>query len=137
MNKDLLENNEYTMCFACGKDNAHGLHMKFDINEERCLAYFTPQPEHQSYFGRMHGGLVAVLLDEITGNYLYCKEGIPAVTAKMEIRYRKPLVIGEEVICTGWEERRRGKMVIMRGKIENHQGVVLAESVSSMMVTEI
>lgn len=136
MNTDLLENNEYTWCFACGKDNPKGLKMKFELDEDKCLAYFTPRQEHQSYNGRMHGGLVAVLLDEVTGNYLFCKEGKPAYTAKINIRYRKPLVIGEEVICIGRELARKGRLVEMQGQIIKKDGTVLAESVSKMMLEE-
>lgn len=136
MDKNLLENNEYTWCFACGKDNEHGLHMRFEVTDEYCKAYFTPRKEHQSYNGRMHGGLVCVLLDEVTGNYLFCKEEKPAYTAKMEIRYRQPLRIDEEVICTGWEKRRKGNMVEMLGKIERLDGTVLAESISKMMIKD-
>ena len=110
--------------------------MRFELNDECCKAYFTPRKEHQSYTGRMHGGLVCVLLDEVTGNYLYCKEGKPAYTAKMEIRYRQPLRIDEEVICTGWEKRRKGNMVEMLGKIERLDGTVLAESTSKMMIKD-
>ena len=84
MDRTLLDNNEYSWCFACGKENEHGLHMRFEIDDDKCTAYFTPRREHQSYTGRMHGGLVAVLLDEVTGNYLYCKEGKPSYTAKIE-----------------------------------------------------
>ncbi len=136
MNKELLNNNEYSWCFACGRDNESGLHMKFELTEEECRAYFTPQKQHQSYTGRMHGGLVAVLLDEVTGNYLYCKEGKPTYTAKIEIRYRQPLLIGEEVICTGRELSRRGRMVEMQGIITRKDGTILAESLSKMMIKE-
>lgn len=136
MDVHLLENNEYSWCFACGRDNASGLHMEFAIDEEKCTARFTPQKQHQSYTGRMHGGLVAVLLDEVTGNYLYCKEGKPSYTAKIEIRYRQPLKIGEEVLCIGRELRRRGRMVEMEGQIIGPDGTVLAESLSRMMIKE-
>ena len=91
MDKTILENNAYSWCFACGKDNPTGLHMRFELDDDKCTAYFTPRREHQSYPGRMHGGLVAVLLDEVTGNYLFAKEGKPSYTAKIEIRYRQPL----------------------------------------------
>lgn len=136
MDKSLLDNNEYSWCFACGKDNPMGLHMRFELDDEKCTAYYTPRREHQSYTGRMHGGLVAVLLDEVTGNYLYCKEGIPAYTARIEIRYRQPLTIGEEVICIGRELRRKGRMVEMQGIIQKKDGTILAESVSKMMLKE-
>ena len=38
-----------------------------------------PRQEHQSYDGRMHGGLISVLLDEIMGHYLLRtqKENLP------------------------------------------------------------
>lgn len=136
MNKNILDNNEYSWCFACGKDNPHGLHMNFIIDDEKCTARFTPQVEHQSYMGRMHGGLVAVLLDEVTGNYLYSKEEKPCYTAKIDIRYRKPLVIGEEVLCIGRELKRKGRMVEMQGKICALDGTILAESLSKMMIGE-
>ena len=77
-----------------------------------------------------------MLLDEVTGNYLFCKEGKPAYTAKMEIRYRQPLVIGEEVICIGREIRRKGRMVEMQGSICKQDGTILAESLSKMMIEE-
>lgn len=136
MNRDILKNNPYTMCFACGKDNDMGLRMRFEIEEDCIRARFTPKPQHQSYSGRVHGGIVAVLLDEVTGNYLYCKEGVPAYTARMEIRYRAPLLIGEEVICEGRELKRRGRMVEMLGTVRKADGTVLAESFSRMMLEE-
>lgn len=136
MDKSLLNNNEYSWCFACGKDNPSGLHMRFEIDDDKCTAYFTPRREHQSYPGRMHGGLVAVLLDEVTGNYLFAKEGKPSYTAKIEIRYRQPLAIGEEVVCTGRELKRKGRMVEMQGTICKKDGTLLAECLSKMMIVD-
>ena len=65
------EPKEYTWCFACGKANPIGLKLEFERNDEECSATFIPQREHQSYDGRMHGGLISTLLDEVMGNYLY------------------------------------------------------------------
>ena len=31
MDRTLLDNNEYSWCFACGKENEHGLHMRFEM----------------------------------------------------------------------------------------------------------
>lgn len=136
MDKTILENNAYSWCFVCGKDNPTGLHMRFELDDDKCTAYFTPRREHQSYPGRMHGGLVAVLLDEVTGNYLFAKEGKPSYTAKIEIRYRQPLAIGEEVVCTGRELRRKGRLVEMQGTICKKDGTLLAECLSKMMIVD-
>ena len=85
-----------TLCFGCGKDNPIGLHMHFKVDEEGCYASFVPQPVHQSYDGRMHGGLISTLLDETMGNYPYLYEHRVAYTARLEVRFRQPVLIGEK-----------------------------------------
>ena len=123
----------YNMCFACGEANPIGLHLHFFLIPDGCMAFFTPLPEHQSYNGRMHGGLITVLLDEIMGNYLFCKEGTPAYTARIDLRFRKPVRIGSTIKCVGREIKRKGRLVIMEGKIFNEDGTIAAEAESHMM----
>lgn len=100
------------------------------------MAYFTPRQEHQSYDGRMHGGLISVLLDEIMGHYLFVTEGKPAYTAKMELRYRQPVMIGETVKCVGRRLKQKGRLVEMQGQIITKDGIVAAEAVAKMMLEE-
>ena len=51
---------------AIGPDGAIGLHLAFTGDEGRCVVRFRPKPEHQGYPGRLHGGLIRTLLDELT-----------------------------------------------------------------------
>ena len=67
---------------------------------------------------------------------LFAKEGKPSYTAKIEIRYRQPLAIGEEVVCTGRELRRKGRLVEMQGTICKKDGTLLAECLSKMMIVD-
>ncbi len=127
---------EYTWCFACGKDNPIGFKLEFQEENDTCVAYFTPKKEHQSYDGRMHGGLISVLLDEIMGHYLFVLEGKPAYTAKMEVRFREPVFIGEEIKCVGKLLKRKGRLVEMQGEIINKNNKVVAEAVAKMMLAE-
>ena len=113
-----------------------GLKMTFKMDEKECVSYFTPKEEHQSYNGMMHGGLISVLLDEIMGHYLFCMEGKPAYTAKMELRYRQPLKIGEEVKCVGTRVKQKGRLVEMHGEIITKKGVVAAEATAKMMLED-
>ena len=133
----MFEDKEYPMCFACGKKNPIGLKMTFKMDEKECVSYFTPKEEHQSYNGMMHGGLISVLLDEIMGHYLFCMEGKPAYTAKMELRYRQPLKIGEEVKCVGTRVKQKGRLVEMHGEIITKKGVVAAEATAKMMLEDL
>ena len=131
-----MQEKEYTWCSACCKDNPIGLKMEFTMDAEECVAYFTPRQEHQSYDGRMHGGLISVLLDEIMGHYLFVTEGKPAYTAKMELRYRQPVMIGETVKCVGRRLKQKGRLVEMQGQIITKDGIVAAEAVAKMMLEE-
>ena len=91
--EEISKDIKYDMCFACGEQNPIGLHLHFFWIPNGVLAFFTPRQEHQSYDGRMHGGLITVLLDEIMGNYLFRKEGVPAYTARIDLRFRTPVKI--------------------------------------------
>ena len=125
---------EYGMCFACGEKNPIGLHLHFFETADGCLSFFTPSHEHQSYNDRMHGGLIMTLMDEVMGNYLFLKGGIPAYTCKMESRFRQPILIGETVLITCEEVRRKGHLIVMSAKITKEDGTIAAEATSHMML---
>ena len=132
--QEISKDIKYDMCFACGEENPIGLHLHFFWIPDGVLAFFTPKPEHQSYDGRMHGGLITVLLDEIMGNYLFRKEGVPAYTARIDLRFRTPVQIGTTIRCEGHEVKRKGRLVIMEGVITNPDGTVAAEATSTLML---
>ena len=131
---EMSKDQKYGMCFACGEQNPIGLHLHFFWIPNGVLAFFTPRHEHQSYDGRMHGGLITVLLDEIMGNYLFKKEGVPAYTARIDLRFRTPVKIGTTIRCEGHEVKRKGRLVIMEGVITNPDGTVAAEATSTLML---
>lgn len=124
----------YSMCFACGGDNPIGLHLHFFDSGSGCISFFTPGKEHQSYDGRMHGGLILTLMDEVMGNAIFLREGIPAYTGRMESRFRTPVRIGEPVMITAEEVRRKGSLSVMEAKIIREDGTVCAEAVSHMVL---
>ncbi len=115
-------------CFACGRSNPIGLKLQFEEDVEAGVyrSRFTAGPEHQSYNGVMHGGLVSTLLDEIMGRYYYAK-GKQAVTAKLEVRFRAPTPIGQELLIEGKVVGQRGKMAEMTAQIRLADGSVTAE----------
>lgn len=124
----------YSMCFACGRDNPAGLHLHFFDSGSGCISFFTPGKEHQSYNDRMHGGLILTLMDEVMGNAIFLREGIPAYTGRMESRFRAPVQIGESVMITAAEIKRKGSLSVMEARIIKEDGTVCAEAVSYMML---
>ncbi|NMK38364.1 PaaI family thioesterase [Megasphaera elsdenii] len=123
-------------CFGCGRDNPIGLKLDMKLDGDRCVAYFTPKAEHESYGDRMHGGLTSTLLDEVMGDYVFRKVGKPAYTARLEIRFRSAIRIGETVKVEGWPEVHRGRLFIMKGKITHADGTPAAEAKAEMMLAK-
>lgn len=55
------------MCFICGMENPVGLKSQFyNMEDGSALTLFTYLPAHQSFPQRVHGGLIATMLDELT-----------------------------------------------------------------------
>lgn len=127
---------ETNHCFGCGRDNPIGLKLDMKLDGNRCVAYFTPNAEHESYGDRMHGGLTSTLLDEVMGDYVFRKAGKPAYTARLEIRFRSAIRIGETVKVEGWPEVHRGRLFIMKGKITHADGTPAAEAKAEMMLAK-
>jgi len=119
-------------CFACGRDNPIGLQLNFREENDTYITTFTPGPQHQGYDGVVHGGIVSTLLDEIMARYVYSK-GVNAVTARLEIRYRRPTPVGQELTITGKIVRQRGKMFEMTGCIQLADGTITAEGKATVM----
>ena len=86
-------------CFVCGKDNPAGLHaVVYGLENQQLAARVTFQPHHQSYPGRVHGGVITALLDEMAGQVVQLvAPGTWGVTGEINVRFRKPVPYGEEV----------------------------------------
>lgn len=95
-------------CFGCGKLNLHGLQLTFFLAEDGVYAPFTPGPAQEGYVGLVHGGIITTVLDEVMAWSLYRLE-IWAVTAKIEVVFRRPVEVGVATRATGRlvKDRRR------------------------------
>ena len=119
------------MCFACGKENPIGLKINFEVDGDTCTAEFTGTENHVGWNDTIHGGIIFSALDDVTANVLYW-QGRKAHTAKCEIRYRKPLKVGETVMLKGWIEKEKGRLIILKGEARRiSDGVVVADCEAS------
>ena len=120
-------------CFLCGVDNPIGLKLSFyDDEDDRVIAHFTPGPEHQGYPGVLHGGLTCALLDETIGRTLM-KDDIWAMTVSLNVRYRRPIPIGQPLTVVGVMERLRSRTMEGRGEILLEDGTVAATADAKYM----
>ena len=84
-------------CFVCGKHNPDGLHLEFEpegVSGVR-TTYVIPE-RFQGFAGIAHGGILATILDECMVNTVWLR-GSTAVTARLEVRLRRPAGVGERV----------------------------------------
>lgn len=115
------------MCFVCGLKNSAGLKASFYETDDRTLiATFTPEDCHQSYPGRLHGGLAATILDETIGRAIMIgnSSDVWGVTLELTIEYKKPIPLGVELKVLGriTEEKSRffsgtGEIVLPDGSV--------------------
>ncbi len=113
---------EATMCFACGTDNPIGLKIRFELDADgRCVGAFTANENHVGYENTVHGGIIYAALDDVMANVLYLQRK-KAHTARCEIRYRRPLEVGQTVDLFGWIESERRRLVVLKGEARLRDG---------------
>jgi acyl-coenzyme A thioesterase PaaI-like protein len=120
-------------CFGCGELNEEGLRMRFEQVDGAAVAEFAVPERYQSWEGRIHGGIVALMLDEAVG-WAAWNAGHPGVTARMEFRLRLPLGIGERIRVTGRVDRVRRNLVYTSAVIERMEdGARIADATATLM----
>lgn len=120
-------------CFACGPSNGQGLHLHVQNDGEVTYIDFTPDASWQGFGGVVHGGLVATVLDEVMAWELYGFDSF-AVTARMEITYRRMVPVGQPLRATARLVEDRGRAKKLHGEIRDAAGVLLA-SADSLFVS--
>lgn len=119
------------MCFICGLDNPVGLKLRIYEVEPGLIESMYTAPEHfQGYPGVLHGGIVATILDEISGRaHLGTSENPRFMfTAKLEVKYRKNVPIGKPLKIVGKAGKDKGRSAEgWAGIYDAETGELLAE----------
>lgn len=107
------------MCFVCGVSNASGLQASFYETEDGCLVgLFTPKAEHQSYPGRLHGGIASTILDETIGRAIMIGgDEVWGVTLELTVKYKKPVPLGVELKVVGRITEESNRLFYGTGEI--------------------
>jgi len=125
--KLILEPTPANHCFGCGGANDSGMKLTFELDQEseRVTGKFVLGSRYGGGAGFAHGGVIAILLDEAMGKISKLTEE-RAVTAELNIEYRKPVPVDAEIIVFGWQENEKGRNRFRVGEIHDAQGNLLA-----------
>jgi uncharacterized protein (TIGR00369 family) len=113
-------------CFVCGTDNPGGLNLAPQKEGKRVFVRFTPGDVHRGFSRAVHGGITASLLDEVVGVAAGQASNGKCATVELTVSYKRPLLVGKEVLAEGWPVRRQGRFVLGAGRITDGSGKVLA-----------
>jgi acyl-coenzyme A thioesterase PaaI-like protein len=87
-------------CFGCGELHPTGLHLVAEAGAGADLtAKFTVTYNHQGAPGLAHGGLLSLAFDEALGKLMWLIRS-PAVTARLETDFLKPVPMGTTLYIT-------------------------------------
>jgi acyl-coenzyme A thioesterase PaaI-like protein len=108
------------LCFVCGLKNRSGLQASFyELENGELVAAFVPGVEHQSYPGRLHGGLASTILDETIGRAIMIgkDEQVWGLTVELTVSYKKPIPLEVELRVVGRITQENSRFFFGTGEI--------------------
>jgi uncharacterized protein (TIGR00369 family) len=118
------------MCLCCGEENRFGLHAQFlNLDDGSLAATFTTIDEHQSYPGRVHGGITATFLDELLGRVMQVKHPeVFGVTVELNTKYHAPVPLGEPLLGIARLEKLTAHFSVTSALLVLQDGTVAAQA---------
>ncbi len=124
----------YGNCFVCGEKNPNGLRLTFEIdkNQQTLKTIFIASPTYQGWDGLVHGGIISTLLDEAMAKLVY-ELGYQAVTASLEVKFKKPAPILKALNIFGEITEVNKRLIRAKAHITNEEGTILATGTSTFI----
>jgi acyl-coenzyme A thioesterase PaaI-like protein len=113
-------------CFGCGPENQQGLGLQPRIEGDRIIADIEFAPWFQGGPGVVHGGATAAFFDDLMG-FVPVAHHTPAVTARFEIHYRRPIPLGTTIRGEAWLTEHSGRKLWAEGAGIGDGGAVCIE----------
>lgn len=124
-------------CFACGKDNDSGMHLKFFLDDtaREATCKFKLSRRYQGPPGHAHGGIIATILDEAMGK-VNRFSNVLALTRTMNVEYLRPVPLGKQLTVVARPQSVKGREHVNLAEIKSDHGEVLARSVGTFIAVD-
>ena len=118
-------------CFGCSRVNPQGLKLRFWRSNQGCLTKCTIPEYLCGIDGLVHGGIIALLLDEVAQWTMIGRLGKMGVTRDILVRYLRPVPTNTDILVKGEIIKQDEKNVTLHSTIHSADDVLLAESESN------
>ncbi len=124
-------------CFGCGEANAEGMHLPFERDDvaRRVRGTFRLGARYQGAPGMIHGGIIALVLDEALGKACRFYD-VRAVTAELTVEYLRPVKVDQEIHVEGFAVERKDRNLFLAGEIRDAEGRPLARGRGRFVVVD-
>ena len=116
-------------CIGCSPDNPFGLHLHFYEDGDDIVSKWKPSGNYQGWLNTLHGGIQALLLDEVCGWVITRKLQTAGVTSKMETRYKRPVsTLDTELTVRAHIREQRRNIVVIDATLADCTGTICTEA---------
>ena len=124
-------------CFGCSTTNPHGLHLRFWYSEQGCFTKCTIPDYLCGIDGIVHGGILALLLDEVAQWTNIARLGRFGMTRNISIRYLKPVKTNTEITVESQIISQDERNAVQQSTIRSADGTLAAESRSEWSLPKV
>ncbi len=127
-------------CFGCGPGNPQGLHLSFVFDRDTprgvtATATVELTRFHEGPPGHIHGGIIAVLMDEAMSK-INAPMNVLAMTRHMEVDYLRPCPLGVPLTLVSFNLRREGRKLFHQAELSLPDGTMLARGKGVFLVID-
>ncbi|MBY6709101.1 MULTISPECIES: PaaI family thioesterase [unclassified Rhodococcus (in: high G+C Gram-positive bacteria)] len=123
-------------CLGCGPANPHGHQLAVQREQNGVIAHHRFDERHVGAPGIAHGGAVATVLDDLFGFLLYTV-GELAVTRRLEIDYRAPVLLANPYVLRAGVRGRVGRKLDLTATMNDSEGRSVATATALFIVVEL
>lgn len=126
----------FAYCFGCGEKHPTGLHLVAHVgNAMDITAEFVVSENHQGAPGLAHGGLLSLAFDEALGKLMWLLRA-PAVTARLETDFLKPVPMGSKLFITAEITGQVGRKVYCSavGRLNSIEGEIAVQAAALFVI---
>jgi len=117
-------------CFGCSTVNSYSLRLRFYLSKNGCYTKCSIPDYLGGIDGVVHGGMIALLLDEVSQWTMIARIGKMGFTREISVRFLKAVPTNTEIVVEARIDAQDEKETVLRSTIHSKDNDLLAEGES-------